>query len=145
MATHSSILAWRISEEPGRLQSIGLQSQTQQKRLSIHTGMLSFHILISKDPIKSCMLAHSLPPVHHLISPLVKMLRSWTDTFDQGLSVHQRFGPFCSQVACDGKPHLTTCFPGPLSVSVFTRQILWSRCQNGEMVFWVEIVASQRR
>ena len=31
MATHSSILAWRISwtEEPGRLQSMGLQSPTQ--------------------------------------------------------------------------------------------------------------------
>ena len=29
MATHSSILAWKISqtEEPGRLQSMGLQSQ----------------------------------------------------------------------------------------------------------------------
>ena len=33
MATHSSILAWRISwtEEPGGLQSIGSQSQTQLK------------------------------------------------------------------------------------------------------------------
>ena len=31
MATHSSILAWRIpwAEEPGRLQSMGLQSRTQ--------------------------------------------------------------------------------------------------------------------
>ena len=31
MATHSSILAWRIpwTEKPGRLQSIGLKSQTQ--------------------------------------------------------------------------------------------------------------------
>ena len=31
MATHSSILAWRIpwTEEPGRLQSMELQSQTQ--------------------------------------------------------------------------------------------------------------------
>ena len=31
MATHSSILAWRIpwSEEPGRLQSMRLQSQTR--------------------------------------------------------------------------------------------------------------------
>ena len=30
MATHSSILAWGIpgTEEPGRLQSVGLQSQT---------------------------------------------------------------------------------------------------------------------
>ena len=36
MATHLSILAWRIpwTEEPGRLQSIGLQSQTQLKWLS---------------------------------------------------------------------------------------------------------------
>jgi len=30
MATHSSTLAWKIlwMEEPGRLQSVGLQSQT---------------------------------------------------------------------------------------------------------------------
>ena len=30
LATHSSVLAWRVpwTEEPGRLQSIGLQSQT---------------------------------------------------------------------------------------------------------------------
>ena len=36
MATHSSILAWKIpwTEEPGGLQSVGLQSQTL---LSIHT------------------------------------------------------------------------------------------------------------
>ena len=37
MATPSSILAWRNPwiEEPGRLQSIGLQSQTQLKQLSM--------------------------------------------------------------------------------------------------------------
>ena len=36
MATHSSILAWRIprTEEPGGLQSMGSQSQTGLKRLS---------------------------------------------------------------------------------------------------------------
>ena len=35
-ATHSSILTWKISrtEEPGGLQSMGLQSQTRLKRLS---------------------------------------------------------------------------------------------------------------
>ena len=35
LATHSSILAWRIpwTEEPGRLQSIGLQSQIRLKQL----------------------------------------------------------------------------------------------------------------
>ena len=33
MATHSSILAWRIlwTEEPGKLQSMGSQSQTRLK------------------------------------------------------------------------------------------------------------------
>ena len=38
MATHSSVLAWRIpwTEEPGRLWSMGSQSQTQLKRLSTH-------------------------------------------------------------------------------------------------------------
>ena len=40
MATHSSILAWRIpwrTKEPGRLQSMGLQRVGQDKRLSMHT------------------------------------------------------------------------------------------------------------
>ena len=37
IATHSSILAWRIPwTEPGALQSMGLQSKTQLKRLSTH-------------------------------------------------------------------------------------------------------------
>ena len=39
MATHSNILAWRVlwAEGPGRLQSIGLQSQTRLKQLSMKT------------------------------------------------------------------------------------------------------------
>ena len=38
MATHSSILNWRISwtEEPGWLQSMGLQSQTQLSDFHFH-------------------------------------------------------------------------------------------------------------
>ena len=38
MATHSSILSWKIpwTEEPSRLQSIGSQSQIQLKQLSMH-------------------------------------------------------------------------------------------------------------
>ena len=46
MATHSSILAWRIpwTEEPGRLQSMGLQkSQTQ---LSDYTTTTAYRINI---------------------------------------------------------------------------------------------------
>ena len=39
MATHASILAWRVPwvEEPDRLQSTG--SQKNQTRLSVHTCM----------------------------------------------------------------------------------------------------------
>ena len=38
MATHSSILAWRIPwlEEPGKLKSIGSHSRTQLKQLGMH-------------------------------------------------------------------------------------------------------------
>ena len=38
MATHSSVLAWRIpwTEEPGGLQSMGSQSRTGWKQLSRH-------------------------------------------------------------------------------------------------------------
>ena len=38
MATHSSILAWRIpwTEEPGGLQSMGLQTQTQLNQFSMY-------------------------------------------------------------------------------------------------------------
>ena len=49
MATHSSILAWRISwtEEPGRLQSIGSQSRSRLKRLSMHMHtLLNFYYSI---------------------------------------------------------------------------------------------------
>ena len=40
MVAHSSIFVWKISwtEEPGRLQSIELHSQTQLKRLSMHAS-----------------------------------------------------------------------------------------------------------
>ena len=42
-ATHSNILACRIpgTEEPGRVQSMGLQSQTRLKRLSTHTNVFA--------------------------------------------------------------------------------------------------------
>ena len=38
MATHFRILAWRVplTEEPGRLQSLGSQRQTQLKGFSMH-------------------------------------------------------------------------------------------------------------
>ena len=44
MATHSSILVWKITwtGDPGGLQSTGLQSQTQLKRLSIAQHITMF-------------------------------------------------------------------------------------------------------
>ena len=43
MATHSGILAWRLpwAEEPGGLQSMGLQSQLQ---LRAHAGSTGAHV-----------------------------------------------------------------------------------------------------
>ena len=53
MATHSSVLAWRIpwTGEPGGLQSMGSQSRTRRKQLSTHTQRMSrlhffFHLVI---------------------------------------------------------------------------------------------------
>ena len=51
LATHSSILAWKIpwTEEPGRLQSMGLQSRTPLKWLSTHAHKEIIN-LIRKPP-----------------------------------------------------------------------------------------------
>ena len=58
MATHSSILAWKIpwTEEPGRLQSMGSLSQTQ---LSNFTFTFHFHALEKKMATHSSILAIS--------------------------------------------------------------------------------------
>ena len=50
MATHSSVLAWRIPwiEEPGRLQTMGLQSRTRLERLNRHVRTMN----IEKGNIK---------------------------------------------------------------------------------------------
>ena len=45
MATHSSILAWRIprTEEPGRIQSMGLQSWTRLFNFTENKGFAYTH------------------------------------------------------------------------------------------------------
>ena len=44
MATHSSTLAWRIpwTEEPGKLQSIGLQRVGHDRTIKTHTHSVTF-------------------------------------------------------------------------------------------------------
>ena len=60
MATHSSILAWRIPwmEEPGRLQSMGSQSQT---RLSDFPFTFHFHALEKEMATNSSVIAWRIP------------------------------------------------------------------------------------
>ena len=65
MATHSSVLAWRIpgTGEPGELPSMGSQSRTRLKRLSSSTVSVTLRIIrrvacngfedILNDPSKS--------------------------------------------------------------------------------------------
>ena len=60
MATHSSTLAWKIpwTEEPGRLQTMGLQSRTQ---LSDFTFTFHFHELEKEMATHSSILAWRIP------------------------------------------------------------------------------------
>ena len=60
MAAHSSTLAWKIPwmQEPGRLQSMGSQSQTQ---LSAFTFTFHFHALEKEMATHSSVLAWRIP------------------------------------------------------------------------------------
>ena len=60
MATHSSALAWKIpwTEEPGRLQSVGLLNRT---RLSDFTFPFHFHALEKEMATHSSVLAWRIP------------------------------------------------------------------------------------
>ena len=61
MGTHSSILAWKIpwTEEPGRLQSMGLRRV--QTRLSDFTFTFHFHELEEEMATHSSVLAWRIP------------------------------------------------------------------------------------
>ena len=59
MATHSSILAWRIpwTEKPGGLQSLGLQRE-RQEGLAEHTKSC----FLTKHPVKGAFTFQPTPP-----------------------------------------------------------------------------------
>ena len=114
MATHSSVLAWRIpgTEEPGGLQSIGVaQSWTQLKRLSSSSSSSSSRLptglplwlngkestcqagdvgLIpgSDDPLEKEMATHS----NILTWEISRTERSWQATVHGGPKSWTRFG-----------------------------------------------------
>ena len=72
MATHSSILAWKIPwmVEPGRLQSMGSQSWTQ---LSNFTFTYQFKVL-GVVVWRSALELTSLPGLSSLVCPLLAVL-----------------------------------------------------------------------
>ena len=77
MATHSSVLAWRIpwTEEPGGLQSMGSQSQTRLKQLSTHTQCKTGILKSSKDHTGKVDRGLSAPP-GLAIRPLTRLPRA---------------------------------------------------------------------
>ena len=77
MATHSSILAWRIpwTEEPGKLQSMGLQSQTQLSNQTVKTTGHSASRQQTKVRLGS------------LDSELILLSRAGTQAIEQGTQV----------------------------------------------------------
>ena len=71
MATHSSILAWRIPwiEEPGRLQSMGLQRVGHDWATSLHLASLQLHVQPQDRPKPRAVLNTTLSWTSHLFSP----------------------------------------------------------------------------
>ena len=63
MATHSSILAWRVpwTEEPGGLQSTGLQSQTTEQLNNNKEATCCIGFSIREGRLKSQILTKNLP------------------------------------------------------------------------------------
>ena len=86
MATHSSVLAWRIpgTEEPGRLQSVGSRSRTQ---LSDFTFTFHFHTLEKEMATHSSVLAWRIPGTEEPVG-LPSMGRTESDMTEQ---LHSHF------------------------------------------------------
>ena len=76
MATHSSVLAWRIpgTGEPGSLPSMGLQSQA---RLSDFIFTFHFHALEKEIATHSSVLAWKIPGTGEP-GAFYRVAQSWT-------------------------------------------------------------------
>ena len=103
MATHSSILAWRIprAEEHGRLQSMGSQSRTQLSNFTHFTSLLMGFSLIFRVLCFTFQQVWSLEKLQHteLFEPVcvsTPMTITWTQDSAPGSSS----GPLASSWIC---------------------------------------------
>ena len=92
MATHSNILAWRIpwTEEPGRLQSMGLQESDMSEWLSLLTTMMLGKIKDVRRRGGRRMrlldgIIHSMEITHHWLSGVCVGSGSWWLTGKPGV------------------------------------------------------------
>ena len=119
MATHSSILAWRISwaEEPGGLQSIGLQSWTRLKQLGGSSSRYESVLVTQSYPSLCDFIDCSLPGSSVCGDPPGKNIGMGCHALLQGIFPNQGSNP--------GLPHC--------------RQILYSLSQQGSprVLEWV--------
>ena len=79
MATHSSILAWRIpwTEEPGGLQSMGHKESDTPERLHFH-----FHLFK-----RAFLVAQKVKRLPAMRETWVQSLR-WEDALEKGMATH---------------------------------------------------------
>ena len=77
MATHSSILAWRIprTEEPGGLQSMGLKRVGHDRVTNTHTLLLSWHVTHLREASRFC--CHPIPGSPPSVSALFMSSGPW--------------------------------------------------------------------
>ena len=112
MATHSSVLAWRIpgTAESGGLPSMGSQSWTRLKQLSSSS---------SSSPI--CQFLFSSSVVAQSLSPVQLFVTLWTAARQASLSItnSQRMLKLMSIQSVMPSNHLIFCHPLLLTPSIF--------------------------
>ena len=109
MAAHSSILPWEIpwTEEPGRLQSMGLQCQM---RLSAHMGTgththTHIHTFLVNTRIKSVCVIYTQLCSHSLNSSICSESEvSWQHCSEQNQQSSPGVGPSLDGMSCDRLP-----------------------------------------
>ena len=124
MATHSSILAWKIpwAEEPGRLQSMGSLSWT---RLSDLSFIFHFHALEKKIATHSSILAWRIPEttdggawwaaIYGVAQSRTRLKRLRSSSSSNRVPEHKVFSLFVEIFCCDS---LIAC--SNLSLSCFS-------------------------